>query len=96
MGHLKVAPTSDAGPYSLRAKTNRESPDTVATYCLLPTRYVIGPLLMAPPRLVFHSRAPVRASSAWKYPSRPPAKSRFDAVVRMPLSVTSVMLNFHF
>ena len=50
--------------YSSRAKTKSESPDTVATYCLLPTRYVIGPLLIAAPRFVFHSSAPVRASSA--------------------------------
>ena len=56
---------------------------------------MIGPLLIAAPRFVFHNSAPVRASSAWKKPSRPPVKSRFDAVVRIPLSVTSVMSNFH-
>src|SRR4030095_15508808 len=50
--------------YSFNAKTNSERPDTVATYCLLPTRNVIGPLLMGPPRLVFQSNVPVRASSA--------------------------------
>src|SRR6185436_4484262 len=51
---------------------------------------------MAAPRFVFHSSDPVRASRAWKYPSRPPVNSRSDPVVKMPLSVTSVILNFHF
>jgi hypothetical protein len=38
------------------------------------TRQVIGPLLIGPPVLVFQSSAPVRASSAWEYPSRPPER----------------------
>src|SRR5256885_1684451 len=56
----------------------------------------MGPLLMDEPSWVFHSSSPVRAFSAWKNPSRPPVNSRSDPVVRMPLSVTSVILNFHF
>src|ERR1043165_7022572 len=52
--------------------------------------------MIAPPRYVFHSTAPVRASSAWKYPSRPPVNSTSPAVVRMPASVTSYIGNFHF
>ena len=65
-------------------------------YCPLPTPYLIGPLSMAAPRFVFHSSDPVRASRAWKYPSRPPVNSRSEPVVRLPLSVTSVIVNFHF
>src|SRR5262249_39003048 len=55
-----------------------------------------GPAETCPPTLPFHSCAPVRASSAKKYPSRPPANTRSDAVASTPLSVTSLILNCHF
>src|SRR4051812_16157696 len=52
--------------YSSSAKTKSDSPETIETYCLVPTLKLIGPLLIDAPRFVFHSSAPVRASSAWK------------------------------
>ena len=58
------------------ANANSELPEITATCCAPPTANEIGPLTIWPPRLTFHSSAPVRASSAWKYPSRPPVKSR--------------------
>src|SRR4051812_40487163 len=82
--------------YSSTPNTNNDNPDTIDTYCLPPMRYVIGALLIEAPSCVFHNNSPVRALSAWKYPSRPPVNSRSEPVVRMPASVTSVILNFHF
>src|SRR5262249_17663945 len=84
------------GDQSRRPKAARIWPEIAVTYCLPSTAYVIGPEDIWPPRFAFHSSLPVRASSAWKYPSRPPVNNRSDAVVRMPLSLTSVMSNFHF
>src|SRR5207249_10272359 len=54
-------------PYGIESRkpnTHSESPEMVATYCLPSTSYVIGPLTICDPRLAFHSRSPVRASSA--------------------------------
>src|SRR5258708_18999904 len=56
----------------------------------------MGPDATVPPTAVLHSSAPLRASNAKKYPSRPPLNSRSEAVVRMPPSVTSFILNSHF
>src|SRR5262245_11178140 len=82
--------------YSRRPNTHSDSPEIAVTYCLPSTSYEIGPLTICAPRLAFHRSVPLRASIAWKYPSRPPVNSTSDAVVRMPLSLTSVMSNFHF
>src|SRR5438477_4213 len=56
----------------------------------------MGPAITTPPTVALQSNAPVRASSARKYPSRPPANSTSEAVVRMPLSVTLGILSSHF
>src|SRR5207247_7356593 len=55
----------------------------------------MGAITTWPPRLALHKSLPVRASSAWKYPSRPPVNSRSDAVVRMPASVRSYIGKVH-
>src|SRR5713226_5463077 len=83
-------------PHYRKAKVKRQLPAATATYCLPFTEYVIGPEASTPPTATFHSRAPLRASRAKKYPSRPPLNSRSEAVVRMPASVTSAILNSHF
>ena len=64
------------------------------TYCWPSTIKVTGAITICPPRLAFHSNSPVHASSAWKWPSRPPVNSRSDAVVNMPPSLTSNCRNF--
>src|SRR5229473_1550688 len=83
-------------PLYRKAKVKRQLPAATATYCLPLTAYVIGPEASTPPTATFHNKAPLRASNAKKYPSRPPLKSRSEAVVRMPASVTSAILNSHF
>src|SRR5256885_3554983 len=83
-------------PHYRKAKAKRQLPAATATYCLPFTAYVIGPEAITPPTATFHNRAPLRASSAKKYPSRPPLNSRSESVVRMPASVTSAILNSHF
>src|SRR6267378_1980945 len=50
--------------YCRSANVNRQFPALTATYCLPPTEYVIGPEMIAAPRDVFHSSAPLRASRA--------------------------------
>src|SRR6266516_4666802 len=83
-------------PHWRRPKTNRQVPAFTATYCLPFTEYVIGPDWTAAPTAAFQSSSPLRASRAKKYPSRPPLNSKSEAVVRMPASVTSAILNSHF
>src|SRR6266852_4943925 len=83
-------------PHHRKANVKRQLPAANATYCLPFTEYVIGPEASTPPTATFHNRAPLRASTAKKYPSRPPLNSRSEAVVRMPASVTSAILNSHF
>src|SRR2546426_3321892 len=56
----------------------------------------MGPLTIWPPRLTLQSNSPVRALRAWKNPSRTPVNRTSEAVVRIPLSVTSVDEDFHF
>src|SRR6266853_5390249 len=83
-------------PHYRKAKVKRQLPAATATYCLPLTAYVIGPEASTPPTATFHNKAPLRASNAKKYPSRPPLNNRSEAVVRMPASVTSAILNSHF
>src|SRR4051812_29131561 len=68
----------------------------MVTYCLPSTEYVMGAALTCPPRLVLHNSAPVRASSARKWPSRDPEKMRSEAVASRPLLLMFVNGNFHF
>src|SRR5436190_787473 len=81
--------------YCRNAYTNNALPAAIATYCFPFTEYDIGPAETWPPTFPFQSCSPVRASSAKKYPSRPPANTRSDAVDSTPLSVTSSILNSH-
>src|SRR6185437_1917975 len=86
----------DTAESQFRAKANTAWFAEMATYCFPSTVYVIGADEIWPPVVARHSGLPVRASSAQKYPSRLPVNRTLVAVVRIPLSLTSYMLNAHF
>ena len=76
-----LSPFRDEGGSS---KAKSELPAAMRICCFPALRYVIGAVMMTPPRLVFQSSLPVSASSTKKSPSLLPLKTSPPAVDKTP------------